>query len=107
MDGCTLANDPDNQRCCSTSDPGVGLPNWWRVDFDQYYIIDEGIITGRSGNCLDVVYTLQNDSLYRMFKLSKTFAQNCFMVLILNFDCRLLVYLHVKTLFISATAIRS
>ena len=77
------------------------------MDFDQYYIIDEGVITGRSGNCLDVVNTLQNDSLYRMFKLSKTFAQNCFMVLILNFDCRLLVYLHVKTLFISATAIRS
>ena len=50
MDGCILANDPDNQKCCSTSDPGVGVPNWWRVDFDQYYIIDEGEITGRSGN---------------------------------------------------------
>ena len=50
VDGCILANDPDNQQCCSTSDPGVGVPNWWRVDFDQYYIIDEGVIIGRSGN---------------------------------------------------------
>ena len=70
MDGCTLASDPDNQRCCSTSDPGVGLPNWWRVEFDQYYIIDEGIITGRSGNFLEV-NALQDDSLYRIFKSVK------------------------------------
>ena len=49
MDGCDLADNPDFQYCCSTSDPGFGQPNWWRVDFDKYYLIDEGVITGRSG----------------------------------------------------------
>ena len=50
MDGCRLADNPDNQYCCSTSDDGWNLLNWWRVDFDQYYVIDEAVITGRSGN---------------------------------------------------------
>ena len=49
VDGCRLADNPDDQQCCSTSDDGWNLPNWWRVDFDQHYLIDEGVITGRSG----------------------------------------------------------
>lgn len=49
MDGCALADDPDNQRCCSTSDPGPGAPNFWRVDFDQSYLIDRVVVIGRSG----------------------------------------------------------
>ena len=59
VDGCSRADDPDNQYCCSTSDVGYNQPNWWRVDFDRYYRIDEGIITGRSGiikNRLHVVH---------------------------------------------------
>ena len=59
MDGCALADDPDNQHCCSTSEPGIGLSNWWRVDFDQYYRIDRGVITGRSGSSID---SFENDS---------------------------------------------
>lgn len=49
MDGCKLADDPDNQYCCSTSDPEQGEPNFWRVDFDQVYEIDRAVVIGRSG----------------------------------------------------------
>ena len=79
MDNCTLADNPDWQYCCSTSDAGSGaaVPNWWRVDFDQYYTIDEGVITGRSGNTcstscftVDLVVLCIADILFSSFSLS-------------------------------------
>ena len=56
VDGCTLANDPDNQFCCSTSQPTQGqAENWWRVELSRLYVISRVVITGRSGN--DSYYT--------------------------------------------------
>lgn len=58
MDGCALADIPDEQECCSTSQPTQGqTDNYWRVEFDKLYDIDRVIITGRSGtNTIKLVW---------------------------------------------------
>ena len=51
VDGCTDADRPDDQECCSTSLPTQGQPiNIWSVYLLALYDIESITIIGRSGN---------------------------------------------------------
>ena len=46
VDGCILRDNPEIQRCCSSTQ-GTANVNFWMVDLGRPYIISELIIYGK------------------------------------------------------------